>query len=97
MDNYGYTELKTSYTEDYYMNDCGGHEEFVKSNGRVINQRLQDVFNLINPAPNDKILDIGCGRGELTYAIAKSGANTIGVDYSEAAINIANKTYAGGV
>ena len=96
MDNYGYTELKTSYTEDYYMNDCGGHEEFVKSNGRVINQRLQDVFNLINPAPNDKILDIGCGRGELTYAIAKSGANTIGVDYSEAAINIANKTYAGG-
>lgn len=91
----GYSELETSYSEDYYLNDCGGYDDFKKSNGKVIDQRLQDVFYLVNPLKDDKILDIGCGRGELTYALASSGADVIGVDYSEAAIKIAQKTYQG--
>lgn len=92
----GYSELETSYSEDYYLNDCGGFDDFKKSNGKVIDQRLQDVFYLVNPSKDEKILDIGCGRGELTYALAATGADVIGVDYSEAAIKIAQKTYRGG-
>lgn len=91
----GYSELETSYSEDYYLNDCGGFDDFKKSNGKVIDQRLQDVFYLVNPSKDEKILDIGCGRGELTYALAATGADVIGVDYSEAAIKIAQKTYLG--
>lgn len=93
--DFGYLELESAYSEDYYLNDCGGYDEFKKSNGKVIDQRLQDVFYLVSPSRDDKILDIGCGRGELTYALAVSGADVIGVDYSEAAINIAQKTYRG--
>ncbi len=96
VDDAGYSELETSYSEDYYLNDCGGFDDFKKSNGKVIDQRLQDVFYLVNPSKDEKILDIGCGRGELTYALAATGADVIGVDYSEAAIKIAQKTYRGG-
>jgi 2-polyprenyl-3-methyl-5-hydroxy-6-metoxy-1,4-benzoquinol methylase len=92
----GYSELEASYSEDYYLNDCGGYDDFKKSNGKAIDQRLQDVFYLINPSEHEKILDIGCGRGELAYALAVSGADVIGIDYSEAAIRIARKTYGGG-
>lgn len=88
-----YADLESSYTEDYYMNDCGGYESFKKSGGKDLDERLQDVFFLINPSAGEKILDVGCGRGELTYALSKSGADVIGIDYSEAAIGIAKKTY----
>lgn len=95
LNDSSYSELETSYSEDYYLNDCGGYDDFKKSNGKVIDQRLQDVFYMVNPSKGDKILDIGCERGELTYALASSGADVIGVDYSEAAIKIAQKTYQG--
>lgn len=91
----GYSDLEKAYTQDYYMNDCGGYDDFKNSNGTKIEQRLQDVYNLINPAQTDKILDIGCGRGELSYALASSGADVTGLDYSADAIEIAKKTFDG--
>lgn len=39
-----------------------------------------------------KVLDIGCGRGDLTIALARSGANVVGVDYSKDAVEIARET-----
>lgn len=39
------------------------------------------------------MLDIGCGRGELTNRFFELGANAIGVDYSRDAINIAQTTF----
>lgn len=91
----GYSDLESSYSEHYYMNDCGGYDDFVKSNGTKIEQRLQDVCNLINPTQDDKILDVGCGRGELSYVLATMGADVTGLDYSEDAIKIAKRTYDG--
>jgi len=88
-------EIEDYYTADYYLNDCGGYDEFKSSEGMVIDQRLQDVMNLVNPQKGDKILDIGCGRGELTFALANEVAYVEGVDYSADAIEIAQKTYAG--
>lgn len=39
---------------------------------------------------NDKtVIDVGCGGGILTEALAKSGANAIGIDMSEMALNVA--------
>ncbi len=39
-----------------------------------------------------RVLDIGCGRGDLTIALARSGANVVGVDYSKDAVEIARET-----
>ena len=39
---------------------------------------------------NDKtVIDVGCGGGILTEALAKSGANATGIDMSEMALNVA--------
>ena len=41
-----------------------------------------------------RVLDAGCGTGELPYLIAKKGAaHVLGIDYSKDAIEIAKKTY----
>lgn len=53
----------------------------------------RDVINLLNPQPNETILDIGCGTGQLTAEIAKSGASVIGIDASEAMIGEAKKNF----
>lgn len=88
-----YTQLADAYTTEYYLNDCGGYDIFAQSGGKEIELRLQDVFNLIHPNPGEHILDVGCGRGELTYALSQRGAYVTGIDYSGAAIEIARKTY----
>jgi 2-polyprenyl-3-methyl-5-hydroxy-6-metoxy-1,4-benzoquinol methylase len=43
----------------------------------------------------EKILDLGCGRGELSYAMAKGGADVLAIDYSAASIKIAEKNFGG--
>ncbi|MBD2703335.1 methyltransferase domain-containing protein [Spirosoma sp. BT702] len=45
-----------------------------------------DVLNLLDPKPGERILDLGCGTGELTARIAESGAEVIGLDASPSMI-----------
>ena len=40
-----------------------------------------------------KVLDVGCGTGELAFLISKKGAKVKGIDYSEEGIDIAKKKY----
>jgi trans-aconitate methyltransferase len=40
------------------------------------------VLDLLDPQPGERVLDIGCGSGELTAQIAASGARVVGVDSS---------------
>ena len=41
------------------------------------------VFELLNPQPGERILDVGCGEGSLTEKIAAAGADVVGIDMSE--------------
>lgn len=43
----------------------------------------EPALKLLDPKPDEWILDAGCGEGLLTEAIAKSGAVVFGVDRSE--------------
>ena len=40
------------------------------------------VFELLNPGPGERILDLGCGEGSLTEKIVAAGATVVGVDAS---------------
>ena len=40
------------------------------------------ILDLLAPRPGEKILDLGCGSGQLTGAIAEAGASVIGLDAS---------------
>lgn len=41
--------------------------------------------------PGKTILDIGCGSGRISLALAEKGANVTGIDYSSQMIRLANK------
>ncbi len=77
------------YTKDYYLSDCSGYNEFKKSYGDMLEPRLKEVAKYLKVATGSKILDIGCGRGELVYFTASKGAESTGIDYSEQAIKLA--------
>lgn len=51
------------------------------------------ILKLLNPQPGEKILDIGCGLGRLSYPIAKLGAEVTGIDISDYAISQANQRH----
>ena len=96
LSDYSYKEIESFYDKNYYLNDCGGYESF-KINSTSLDVRLYVVQCLVDAGGGrfvrEKILDLGCGRGELSYAMAKSGADVLAIDYSAASIAIAEKNY----
>jgi len=51
------------------------------------------LLELLQPLPGERILDIGCGTGQLTADIANSGAQVIGLDRSEEMLRKARENY----
>lgn len=89
-----YETLEETYDSNYYLNDCGGYDTFLKSNGQIItDNRLLAAIYLANCDKTKSVLDIGSGRGELAYALSKDSLFVVGLDYSQDAINIAKNTY----
>ena len=53
----------------------------------------QGLVELLQPQPGQRILDLGCGTGQLTDRIALSGAQVIGLDASPEMIGQARQNY----
>src|SRR5258708_17810156 len=53
-----------------------------EENARFVSDLGQAVFDLLNPQPGERILDLGCGDGTLTEKIVAAGAKVVGVDAS---------------
>lgn len=83
------------YSEDYYLHDCEGFDVFGESRGSRLSPRLTRALELAATEPGQRVLDIGCGRGEITLHGALRGAFALGVDYSAAAVALAGRTVAG--
>lgn len=54
-----------------------------------------DLLELLDPKPGERILDVGCGTGQLTNDIARSGANVTGLDNSADMLADARKNFPG--
>jgi len=52
-----------------------------------------DLVPLCAPEPGERILDIGCGTGQLTAKIAETGASVVGLDRSPEMIGQARQNY----
>lgn len=53
------------------------------------------LLDLLAPRPGEKIVDLGCGSGQLTAAIAEAGASVIGLDSSPEMLIAARANFPG--
>lgn len=77
------------YTGDYYLTNCHGFEDFVVSGGRKVGPRFIKALSLAGDLRGKRVLDVGAGRGELVIQSAMRGAEAWGIDYAQAAVDIA--------
>ncbi|MFC7076649.1 methyltransferase domain-containing protein [Haloarcula halophila] len=53
----------------------------------------RDLLELLSPGPGDRVLDVGCGTGHLTAAIADSGADVVGIDAAAEMVDQAREAH----
>lgn len=69
--------------------------DLYKDKHAFVFQYGEDVLKLLNPQPGKRILDVGCGTGDLTQLIAQAGAKPLGIDNSAAMIETASARFPG--
>ena len=89
-------DLREHYDRHYYTADCGGFDDFNRFRGKVTRDpRLTTLLDISSLRHAKRVLDLGCGRGELTYEFAKAGCEVTAVDYSESSIELARSCFDG--
>ena len=73
-----------------YENEWWNKDSYTSPLHRINPLRLNFIKS-ITPLEKSKCIDVGCGGGILTEELAKSGANTFGIDATKTAINAAEK------
>ena len=76
------------YDREYYLHVCGGYEEFLASS---VAPRLMKALELGNIQPGMRVLDVGCGRGELAVKCAEAGCKVWAIDQSAAALDLSKR------
>jgi 2-polyprenyl-6-hydroxyphenyl methylase / 3-demethylubiquinone-9 3-methyltransferase len=64
-------------------------QRFLRLLHNLVPARLKYFDNIIDSWRDETVLDLGCGGGFMSEALANKGAKVIGVDPSEAAIAVA--------
>lgn len=79
------------YDERYFLSDlCEGWDRY--QDGHALSDLKRREVELLELAPGLRVLDAGCGRGEVLLACAREGCAVAGLDYSEAAVRISRET-----
>ena len=76
-------------------------DEFIKQVGKTVqgqpisseqlNQLISEVVQKLNLEADDVVLDLCCGNGLITYAVAEKCQSIVGVDFSKPMIEIARE------
>lgn len=91
-DESGSEALVDQYDASYYLQDCGGHESFNRNGPEASNDpRILSILSLVSLGRKGRLLDLGCGRGEVSLQAALNGFDCTGIDYSEDAISISRE------
>ncbi|MFA6272550.1 MAG: class I SAM-dependent methyltransferase [Patescibacteria group bacterium] len=81
------------YDKEYFTTDggCGSAEVWETYKGKKVDKRLQKSVKLAQIRSGERILDYGCGRGEMLVQSAQHGAYIWGIDYASDAISLAEE------
>lgn len=80
--------VDSSLYDKQYFEATDGARYFFE--GKVAPKFLRAV-RISGLKAGDKVLDVGCGRGDLVFALARFGADVAGLDYSKDALEIARQ------
>lgn len=86
MDQNQPINLQPSSVNEWNAELYDGKHSFVSNLGL-------DLLELLSPQMGEKILDLGCGTGHLSYKITGKGAKVIGIDNAPGMISQANSNY----
>lgn len=74
------------YEESGYFDEGGAHLRDPDSTFH--RYRKEKVLELCGPVEGQRIVDLGCGWGTISFALAETAREVVGVDFAEAAIRI---------
>lgn len=86
------------------MDDIDAHEEegsndwdgtFYKNSCSFVSEFGEELLTWLDPDPGERILDVGCGTGELTAKISRRSGHVIGLDPSGDMLAEAREEYPG--
>ncbi|MDZ7779706.1 MAG: class I SAM-dependent methyltransferase [Gemmatimonadota bacterium] len=72
-------------SSDYFDGRDARH--IVDVDSRFQRYRVEKVLEIHAPQPGDRIVDLGCGWGTFSFALAARGCQVIGVDFSRRSID----------
>ncbi len=70
----------------------GQYQDFIASKGDRLPPRMTSALRLMNLGPGMRVLDMGCGRGEIVLHAARLGAEVVGIDYSADCLRLTGRT-----
>lgn len=69
------------------------NSELYDQNHSFVSRYGESIVELLAPQPNERILDLGCGTGDLAKQMTDLRAQVVGVDKSQAMIEKAQQKY----
>jgi 2-polyprenyl-3-methyl-5-hydroxy-6-metoxy-1,4-benzoquinol methylase len=84
MKRHKYKTSQTRSTSQWDVDRYQNQQSFVWQYGF-------SLIDLLDPQPGERILDVGCGSGELTNSIAERGDTGIGFDFDRSVVKRADK------
>lgn len=83
-----------AYTEEYFLTECDGFAAYLDGAESGLTTRLETLWRFLDAAPGMRILDLGCGRGEILIACGQHGIEAVGIDYAPNALTLAQQAIA---
>lgn len=80
-------------SEKTISGDKGWDAQSYQTRHSYVFKHGEGLVELLDPKPGERILDLGCGSGQLTAKIAEAGARVIGIDLSRDMIAQARANY----
>jgi 2-polyprenyl-6-hydroxyphenyl methylase/3-demethylubiquinone-9 3-methyltransferase len=77
--------------DTYARNWWDGSQRFLRLLRNIVPARMRHFSQVVGPWSDKIVLDLGCGGGFMAEALARAGADTIGVDPSGPAVEAARE------